>query len=166
MATSENSENTENVNNKKLNSVMGLLKNNTQSRNYYENALNSANNIIRESKEGHFATLGRLVKYEGLPIIEEALDYAKQAGLFCECESKYLDVYSAIEEYTTKSGKVKKAHFTRYGKFIKSAKENDKPVNYKGYFLYREFSEKLEKYRNNDITTFRKLNDLFTFVEN
>ena len=146
-----------------IGAVMKLLKTNTTQRNIYNDGLHDANTKIRESKELHFATLGRLVKYEGLSIIEEALEYAKNAGLFFECESKYIGVLSVIRPYTNKRGKISLAHYTHYGHFIRLAKEGEQPISYIGYFLYKDFANKLQPYRNNAISTFSKINDIFNF---
>jgi len=149
-----------------LGAVMSKLCVNTQQRDAAQNQLHYAQIKIRESKEGHIATLGRLLKYEGLPIIEEALEYAKTAGLFVECESKFVGVTTTIKEYKTKSGKKFLAHFTIYDSYISKVTDgDDKPKSYKGYFLYKNYAEQLEKYRNNNITTFTKINDLFDFTK-
>lgn len=149
-----------------LGAVMGLLKQNTAERNSASTQLHYAEIKIRESKEGHFATLGRLVKYEGLPIIEEALDYAKKSGLFVECESKWVGVKTVVKNYTTKSGKTQLAHYTIYDKFLEYVKKGDEqPKSYKGYFLYTAFAERLEQYRNNSVQSFKRVADLFDFTE-
>jgi hypothetical protein len=149
-----------------IGAVMSKLGVNTHQRDIAQNQLHYAQIKIRESKEGHIATLGRLLKYEGLPIIEEALEYAKTAGLFVECESKFVGVTTTIKEYKTKSGKKFLAHFTIYDSYISKVTDgDDKPKSYKGYFLYKNYAEQLEKYRNNNITTFTKINDLFDFTK-
>jgi hypothetical protein len=149
-----------------LGAVMAKLATNTAQRNGAEGALHYAEIKIRESKEGHIATLGRLVKYEGLPIIEEALDYAKTAGLFVDCDSKWVGVKTVIQNYTTKSGKTQLAHHTTYGKFLEYVKKGDEqPKSYKGYFLYKTYAEHLEQYRNNSVQSFKRINDLFDFTE-
>ena len=149
-----------------IGAVMAKLHTNTHQRNCAENALHYAEIKIRESKEGHFATLGRLVKYEGLPIIEEALDYASKSGLFVECESKWVGVKTIVKNYTTKSGKTQLAHHTIYDKFLEYVKKGDEqPKSYKGYFLYKTYAEQLEQYRNNSVQSFKRVADLFDFTE-
>lgn len=96
-----------------IGAVMKLLKTNTTQRNIYNNGLQNANTKIRDSKELHFATLGRLVKYEGMSIIEEALEYAKNAGLFFECESKYIGVLTGYVHILTSEVKYQ-LHTIRY----------------------------------------------------
>jgi hypothetical protein len=149
-----------------LGAVMAKLAKNTVQRNNAESALNYAEIKIRASKEGHIATLGRLVKYEGLPIIEEALDYAKSAGMFVKCDSKCIGVKTYLFPYTNKNGKSAPAHFSIYDTFLEMAKEGDQePKYYKGNFLYKTYAEQFEKYRNNSVQSFVKINDLFDFTE-
>jgi hypothetical protein len=146
--------------------VCGLLHKNTQQRNNAQVSLHYANIQIRESKEGHIATLGRIVKYEGLPIIEEALQYAKNAGIFVPCNSKFVDTKTTVGDYTTKAGKTYKAHFTGNKKFLEKCKEGDEePKYYNGYFLYKTYADILEQYRNNSVQSFNKIEDLFDFTE-
>jgi len=146
--------------------VCGLLHKHTEQRNNAEISLHYAKIQIRESKEGHIATLGRIVKYEGLPIIEEALEYAKCAGLFIPCNSKFVDTKTTVGDYTTKAGKTYKAHFTGNKKFLEKCKEGDEePKYYDGYFLYKTYADILEQYRNNSVKSFNKIDDLFDFTE-
>jgi hypothetical protein len=147
-----------------LGAVMSLLGQNTKQRNIANADLHYANKIIRESKEGHFATLGRIVKYEGLPIIEEALEYARTSGLFINCNSKYLNIKTKIEPYYNKKGQKSLAHYTIYGSFLEKAKDGDEPKFYTGNFLYKDYAEHLEQYRNNSVKNFNKLADLFDFT--
>jgi hypothetical protein len=146
--------------------VCGLLHKHTEQRNHAEISLHYANIQIRESKEGHIATLGRIVKYEGLPIIDEALEYAKTAGLFIPCNSKFVDIKTIVGNYTTKAGKTYKAHFTNHNKFLEKCKKGDEePKYYNGYFLYKTYADKFEPYRNNSVKSFNKIEDLFDFTE-
>jgi len=149
-----------------LAAVMARLHDNTYQRNEAEYQLQYANIKIRESKEGHVATLGRLFKYEGQPIIDEALEYASTAGMFITCDSKYVGVKTRVGDYTTKAGKVFKAHFTIYNSFLEKCKNPDEePKDYKGHFLYKTYAEQLEKYRNHSVQSFITLEDLFNFKD-
>lgn len=146
--------------------MKAMIGKQTRQRDEAKSQLHYAEIKIRESKEGHFATLGRLVKYEGVPIIEEALDYAKTAGLFIACESKFVGVMTQVKPYTNKKGVTSLAHYSIYDKFLEIAKEGDQePKSYNGYFLYKNFADHLEQYRNNSVQSFNKVSDLFDFEE-
>ena len=147
-----------------IGAVMSLLSNNTQQRNINKMQLDSANNKIRCYKEQHLETLGRLFKYEGTTIIDEAYEYAKSSGMFVATDSVNVGELSTISEYENKSGKKSPAHFTKYGRFIEMAKEgNTTPKSYKGYFLIKDYDEKLKPLLNYNITEFKKIEDLFSF---
>jgi len=148
----------------KVKAICGLLHKNTEQRDMAHTELHYAKIKLRESKEGHIATLGRIVKYEGQPIINEALDYARKNGVFINCNSKYVGFKTIVKDYTTKSKKTYKAHFTHYDKFLeKCGAEDTEPKDYTGYFLYAEVFNELEKHRNNSVISFTKIEDLFNF---
>jgi len=147
-----------------IGAVMSLLKNNTTQRDIKSGQLDSANNKIRCFKSQHVETLGRLFKYEGVAIIDEAYEYAKTNGMFVATESVNVGELSVIGVYENKSGKKSPAHFTKYGRFIEMAKEgNTTPKSYKGYFLMKDYDEKLKPLLNYTITEFSKIEDLFSF---
>lgn len=149
-----------------LAAVMARLGDNTYQRNDALHKLQYANIKIRESKEGHVATLGRLYKYEGQPIIEEVLEYAKTAGMFITCDSKFVGVKTRVGDYTTKAGKVFKAHFSIYNNYLEKCKTPDEePKNYKGNFLYQTYAEHLEQHLNQSVQSFNKIEDLFDFKD-
>jgi hypothetical protein len=119
---------------------------------------------LRNEKDLHIATLGRLFKYEGLKIIDEALKYAIKEGLFIYCSSEIVGLKTIIKEYTNKKGIKSLAHYSIYDNFIEIAKDGDKePKYYNGNFLYKNYVKEFEKYRCYDFETFVTLNDLFKF---
>jgi hypothetical protein len=120
--------------------VMSLLRNNTQQRDTASNHLEHANRKLRNEKDLHIATLGRLFKYEGWEIIDEALEYAIKEGLFISCSSEIIGLKTVVKEYTNKKGKTLLAHYSVYGNFIEIAKDGDKePKYYNGNFLYKNY---------------------------
>lgn len=118
-----------------------------------------------EDTEEHITTLGRLARYEGDIIVKEALEYAKEKEMFVFCDSKYAGEMTNINTYKNKKGVIIKAHYSVYGRFIGYAKEGDEePKSYTGYFLYKTYADKLNKYlRKNIDNGFTKLEDLFEF---
>ena len=147
-----------------IGAVMARLATNTAERNASAMGLHYANIKIRESKDGHIATLGRLVKYEGVPIIDEVLEYAKSAGIFIGCESKHIGVMTKIIPYTNKKGKTAPAHYTIYDKFLEMVKVGDEqPKSYRGFFLYKTYAEQFDKYLDKSVQSFIKIDDLFDF---
>lgn len=130
---------------------LNLLANNTAERNVAEANLASTERKLQENKnkmtEMYYKMLGRLVPFEDKnKLFEEALNYAFEESCFYSCDSKELDIYSKIADYTTKTTKTTyKAHFTIYGKFIQKCKTPDEaPISYKGYFLMKNYKEFFE----------------------
>ena len=149
-----------------IGAVMAKLKLHTEQRNDTGDCLKYANNKLRASNEQHIATLGRLFKYEGQPIIDEAFEYAKKAGLFISCDSKYLGLKTKICPYKNKKGQTAPAHYTLYGHFLEMAKDGDQePKFYKGNFLYQTHAQAFEKYRKTSVESFVQFEDLFDFTE-
>jgi len=130
---------------------LNLLANNTAERNIAEANLASTERKLQENKnkmtEMYYKMLGRLVPFEDKnKLFEEALNYAFEESCFYSCDSKDLDIYSKIADYTTKTTKTTyKAHFTIYGKFIQKCKTPDEaPISYKGYFLMKNYKDFFE----------------------
>jgi len=129
--------------------VKNLLTKNTNERNEAIGKNEYLNRQLQTEKnsknEQYFQLMGRIVKYEP-SAFDEILPYAFENGCFWECESKELDIYSEIKNYTTKTtNKTYKAHFTIYKKFIQKCKtENEAPISYKGYFLMKNYQDKFE----------------------
>ena len=147
-----------------IGAVMGLLKTNTTERNNAEYSLKQSQNKVRNQQELHIKTLGRLYKYQGIEIINEVFEYAKQEGVFISCDSEKIGILSVIKDYTNKQKKTFPAHFTIYGKYIdKVDKDNLVPKSYKGYFLYKNYEEQFNKYIDYSVDTFEKIEDLLDF---
>jgi len=130
---------------------LNLLANNTAERNTAQANLASTERKLQENKnkmtEMYYKMLGRLIPFEDKnKLFEEALTYAFEESCFYSCDSKDLDIYSQIADYTTKTTKqTYKAHFTIYGKFIQKCKTPDeKPISYKGYFLMKNYKDFFE----------------------
>jgi hypothetical protein len=147
-----------------LGAVMGLLGNNTAQRNNAEGLLKQTQNKVRNQQALHIKTLGRLYQHQGVEIINEVLEYAKQEGIFIPCDSEKIGILSVIQDYTNKQKKTFKAHFTIYGKYIdKVDKNNLVPKSYKGYFLYKKYEEQFKNHINYSIEKFDKIEDIFDF---
>ena len=128
---------------------LNLLATNTQQRNnaladasYLNSQLTSTKNAKHDQ---YFTLMGRIVKYEPTAL-DEVLPYALENGCFWECDSKELNEYSVIADYTTKTTKkTYKAHFTIYNRFLKKCEKDDElPISYKGYFLMKNYPEMFE----------------------
>jgi hypothetical protein len=147
-----------------LGAVMGLLGNNTAQRNNAEFSLQQSQNKVRNQQALHIKTLGRLYQHQGVEIINEVFEYAKQEGIFIPCDSEKIGILSVIKDYTNKQKKTSPAHFTIYGKFIEMVKkDNLVPKSYKGYFLYKTYEEQFKNYINYSVEKFDKIEDIFDF---
>lgn len=147
------------------NGAMALLKKNTRERNIAEINLNYAKRKLMNTNEKHIFALGRLSNYED-GCIEEALDFAKENGMFISCDSSVIGELSHIKEYKTKAGKTFNAHFTIYNNYIGKCSElGNEPISYKGNFLYKVYEKQFEKYQRAFIEGFIKLEDLFDFTQ-
>ena len=49
-------------------------------------------------------------------------------------QSREVGEFTRIGDYTNKKGRTSKAHFSKYGKYLKPAKEGDEPESYEGNF--------------------------------
>jgi len=149
-----------------LGGVKNLLAKNTAERNDLSWELHYKDIKLRASNEGHIATLGRLAKYED-GIVEEALQFAKTAGMFISCDSSKIGVKSYIKDYKTKAGKVFKAHFTIYDSYLGKCSDKewgDEPKSYIGNFLYKTYETEFAKWKKPiQPQAFKKLEDLFDF---
>ena len=127
-----------------LGAVMGKLKDNTAQRNnaYERNDfLNRKNASLMDTQ---FKTFGRLVKYEP-SVFQEVLAYAEKNNAMLNCESSFVGEFSTIGDYTTKKGKTFKAHFTKYGGYLRKCESDDEtPISYKGYFPYTKYKKVLQ----------------------
>jgi len=149
-----------------LGGVKNLLAKNTAERNDLSSSLYHTEAKLRNSKEAHIFTLGRLAKYED-GIVEEALQFAKEAGMFISCDSSKIGVKSYIKDYKTKAGKVFKAHFTIYDSYLGKCSDKewgDEPKDYNGNFLYKTYETQFLQWRKPIYPqTFQKLEDIFEF---
>ena len=141
----EELENTQKV----MGGAMNLLATNTAQRNNAQADASYLNRELQSTKKDknalYFELMGRIVKYEE-KAFDEVLPYALENGCFWECDSKELNEYSKIGDYTTKTTKkTYKAHFTIYDRFIKKCEKDDElPISYKGYFLMKNYPEMFE----------------------
>ena len=123
---------------------MAKLKQNTEQR----NDANADNKYLQRKNaslmDTQFKTFGRLVKYEP-SVFQEVLAYAEANGAMLNCESSFVGEFSTIGNYTTKKGKTFKAHFTKYGTYIRKCESDDEqPISYKGYFPYTKYKKVLQ----------------------
>jgi len=144
--------------------VLGKLGKICEERNYAERSLRSTTQNLYKSNHKQVETFGRLYKYEGESIIQETLDYAEKNGLFIQCESKIIGVYTKIVT-VEKGQKVSQAHFTHYNRNLKKAKKGDVPESYKGNFLYKEFKSQFDALLKKSPKSFTRLEDLFKLTE-
>jgi hypothetical protein len=121
--------------------LMGQLKEKTSQRNdaiQRNDILSKKNSSLMDIQ---FETFGRLVKYEP-SVFEEVFDYAEKNNAMMKIESSLIGEYSTIGDYKTKSGKVFKAHFTKYGHYYRKCSSPDEtPISYKGYFPFKKYKE-------------------------
>jgi hypothetical protein len=144
--------------------VMGLLKENTNQRNEALAQNGYDKRKIQTLTKSHIETLSRLVKYEGMSIIEEVFDYALKNGIFINCSSKIVEVKTKIV-FTTKAN-VKKAHYTIYNTFLESVNEKNgsEPKYYVGNFLISQFADKFKSLLHNSVKeghTYKNIEDYF-----
>ena len=59
--------------------------------------------------------------------------YVDSQKFWQTCESALVGELSRIDNYTNKRGKVSRAHFSKWGKYLKKA-ENENPSSYEGNF--------------------------------
>lgn len=123
-------------------------------------SLSKAKTSLYKSNDTQIETYGRLYKYEGKPIIEETLAYAEENGLFIQCESQVLGIYTTIVP-VIKGKKPSFAHYTHYNRSYKPAKEGDVPESYKGYFLYKTFKPQFDALLKKNPKSFTCFEDLF-----
>jgi hypothetical protein len=146
--------------------VKSLLAKNTAERNDLSWELQYTEGKLRHSKEAHIFTLGRLAKYED-GIVAEALQFAREAGMFISCDSSKIGLKSQIRDYQTKAGKVFKAHFSIYDNYLGKCSDKewgDEPKSYNGNFLYKTYEAEFAKWKHPiEPQTFQKLDDLFDF---
>jgi hypothetical protein len=143
--------------------IMGTLKLNTAQRNAEQSNCNAANYRANNNADLYVATLGRLYKHEGAPILEEVFAYAAKTNPLIKCNSACVGEKTYIDEYTNKKGKKSFAHYTFYGNYLEPAKEGDQPKCYVGNFQYVRFQTKLDQFRRPDVQSFETFQDLFTF---
>lgn len=60
--------------------------------------------------------------------------YFEKFGIFVQCESGLIGIYSRIAPYTNKKGFKSMAHYSSFGNYLQAAKKDDKPISYKGWF--------------------------------
>jgi hypothetical protein len=124
----------DNTNQNKKNLVVGLktqVKRQVSLKNFenkkFSNALSAVFNAWREIRDNGLTHLLDTLIWtyiENLP-----------SGLYKEMNSGLLAITTTIADYTTKTGKVNKAHYTANGKYLGSTKNlGDKPVYYDGHF--------------------------------
>jgi hypothetical protein len=146
--------------------VKSLLAKNTAERNDLSWELHHTEGKLRNSKEAHIFTLGRLAKYED-GIVAEALLFAKEAGMFISCDSSKVGLKSQIRDYKTKAGKVFKAHYSIYDNYLGKCSDKewgDEPQSYNGNFLYKTYEAEFAQWKHQiPPQTFQKLDDLFDF---
>ena len=144
-----------------IGAVMAKLKDNTRERNdAYDNnkMLKNKNNSLMAIQ---FQTFGRLVKYEP-SVFNEVLEYAEANSAMVHIDSHLIGEYSVIGDYTTKAGKTFKAHFTKYGGYIRKCTEGEKPISYKGYFPYKTYKNKFVINRSRE--TYSTLEDFLMTI--
>ena len=122
--------------------VMGLLRENTKQRDGYSYELTQSNNKNRSLIDIHVETLGRLIRYEGQSVIEEAFDFMCDHGAFIKLNSQLLDIKTNLREIVAK-GKKRIAHYTHYNHFHSYANEGDEGKFYEGNFRIGEFKNYL-----------------------
>jgi hypothetical protein len=144
-----------------IGALMSKLKTNTEQRNTANQTNQYLNTRINNLMKTQFETFGRLVKYDP-SIFEEVIQYAENNSAMLYIESSTIGMYSVIGDYTTKSGKTFKAHFTANGHYIKKAEKGDAPISYKGYFSYKKFKHLFKINRNN--TQYKCFEDFVTPV--
>ena len=98
-------------------------------------------------------SLGVLVKMDVAieNITELVWEYVDINENWWSGQSEEVGVYSIIDDYTNKKGQTSKAHYTENRKYLKPAKQGDKPISYKGYF--RVTRKKFDFNIKYDITT-------------
>jgi len=88
----------------------------------------------------------------GLSTEKLVWEYVKINHIWWKGESEKLGIFSYIDDYTNKQGKVSKAHYSQNGCYISRAKEGDNPISYTGHFRLTpdkfdyEFFKKGEKW--------------------
>jgi hypothetical protein len=60
--------------------------------------------------------------------------YFEKFGIFVQCESGLIGIYSRIAPYINKKGFESMAHYSSFGNYLRAAKKDDKPISYKGWF--------------------------------
>ena len=60
--------------------------------------------------------------------------YFEKFGIFVQCESGLIGIYSRIAPYTNKKGFESMAHYSNFGNYLRAAKKDDKPISYNGWF--------------------------------
>jgi hypothetical protein len=127
-------------------------------------SLDYAKQTLHKNNNKQVETFGRLYKHEGEPIIQETLDYAEKNGLFIQCESRFIGIYTRVSP-VEKGGKIYHAHFTHYNRNLKKAKKGDVPESYKGNFLYKEFKPQFDAILKKSPKSFTCLEDLFKLTD-
>ena len=144
--------------------MMAKLSVACQERDNFEGSLAKTQKSLFKSKDKHIELLGRLYKHEGEPIIREALEYAEENGLFIQCDSKLLGIFTEIKTLS-QGRKYFLAHMSHYCRMIKKAKKDDVPESYKGNFLYKEFKPQFDKLLKKSVKSFTCMEDLFHLSE-
>jgi len=149
-----------------LYAIMGALHKNSEGWKDTSYALKCEEGKSRNLVDIHLATLGRLVKYEGQPIIDEAFAFMLRNGAFIKLNSRILGVKTHIGDYKTKQGKIIKAHFTHYKHYLETVKDDNlEPKYYDGNFLVKDFAEILHPLLRVplelDLHEYKTINDYF-----
>jgi len=151
--------------NAKLTPILaGKLGEACQQRDNAQSHLEHTRKTLFKTNDKQVETFGRLYKYEGMSIIQETLEYAEQNGLFIQCDSKLIGIYTKLSP-VIKGKKTYLAHLTHYNRFIKTAKEDDVPESYKGNFLYKSFKPQFDALLKKNLKSFTCLEDLFNLSE-
>lgn len=128
--------------------LMSKLSANTSERNKAVMDNKFLEGKARRLMDTQFKTYGRLVKYEP-SVFEEVWKYAEDNSLMFKINSELIGEFSVIGDYTTKKKTTFKAHFTRYGKYLRKCEVGEQPISYEGYFPFSTFKSKLRLNKTN-----------------
>jgi hypothetical protein len=152
----------------KLGAVMRKCGEAVQTANYQASLLNHQQAKLMSKDELHIHTLGRMVKYEGMAIVEEVWEYAVANMFITKINSINLGIKSQVLPVVNKkTKKTTYAHHTKYGHFISACEMDAEPIYYTGNFLVKENIEKLRPLLITEIQRgkeYKNLTDYFNLI--
>ena len=152
----------------KLGAVMRKCGEAVQTANYQASLLNHQQAKLMSKDELHIHTLGRMVKYEGMTIVEEVWEYAVANMFITKINSINLGIKSQVLPVVNKkTKKTTYGHHTKYGHFISACEMDAEPIYYTGNFLVKENIEKLRPLLITEIQRgkeYKNLTDYFNLI--